>query len=181
EDAPEMFFIGEYFVLHGQEDAGAIDDIDHRQMVFHRDLLETEVLFTCDRKPGTCFYGLVVGEDDELAVADISDAGNGAAGGTAALFFIELESGESAELDEWGILIQEIPDALTRRQLFFLVLLFYRRFSTSQRDLVQPGLQLADRTAHRVFVFVEIQGLRDHSQLLWMQFNMDAEIFWTIF
>src|SRR6185437_5242352 len=30
EDAPEMFFVGEDLVLHGQENTGAVDNIDHR-------------------------------------------------------------------------------------------------------------------------------------------------------
>jgi len=39
-----MFFVGEYFILHGQEYAGAVDQVDDRQAIFHRYFLCPQVL-----------------------------------------------------------------------------------------------------------------------------------------
>src|SRR5262249_54060075 len=127
KNAAEMFFIGEDLILHGEEDAGAVDKIDYRQMIFHGDLLQTEVFFAGDGEPGAGLYGLVVCEDHALSAADIADPGYGAAGGTATLFFVHFEPGKGADLDKWRSFIDEVLDPFASRELVLFPLALDRR------------------------------------------------------
>src|SRR3984957_8879315 len=158
KDATEVFFIGEDLVLHGQEDAGAVHEIDHGKMVLHGYFLQAQVFLTSYGEPGAGLYGLIVGDDDALPFADIADPGDGTTGGAAALGFVQLITRKGAEFDKGAVFIDEVTDALTRCTLFLFVLFFYRSLAAAECDLIQAILKQAEGLAHGVFIFVEIQA-----------------------
>ena len=152
-----MFFIRKDLILHRQEHTGAIHEVDDGQMVFHRDLLQAQILFSCDREPGASLHGLVVGDDHALFATHIAHAGNGASGRTTTVFFIHAFAGERADLHEGFVFIPQVFNPLPCRELIFLVLFFDGFLSTAQAHFFPSLLQLADREFHLVFVFVEFQ------------------------
>ncbi len=84
EDAAKVLFVGEDLILHGQVNAGRVHDVDYRQAVLHRNLLQAQVLLAGDREPGAGLHGIIVGDDHALPAADVANAAHGAAAGAAA-------------------------------------------------------------------------------------------------
>ena len=72
EDSPEVIAVRKDLVLHRQERAAGVDEIDARQAILERDLLRAQVLLHRQRVIGAAFDGRVV-RDDHAA-----DAANGA-------------------------------------------------------------------------------------------------------
>jgi len=166
KDAPEMLLIREDFVLHGQENAGAVDEIDYRQMVLHCDLLEPQVFFPGDREPCARFHGLVVSEDHALAPADRAQSGDGATGGAAALLLVHFKTRESADLDKGRSFVDEVLDPLAGGQFVLFPLLFYGSPSAAEHNLFQPGSPAADGAAQSIIVLVKIECLRVHKMAI---------------
>ena len=80
EDAAEMIAIGEDLVLHRQERAAGIDQVDARQPVLPRDLLCAQMLLHGERKIGAALHRRIVRDDDALASGNAADAGDDAGG-----------------------------------------------------------------------------------------------------
>src|SRR4030095_9994118 len=102
------------FILHWKENSGAIDEINYRQMVFHRDLLETKIFLTGNRKPCSGFHCLVVCDNHALPSAYISDTCHSSACRTASLFNIHIISGKRGYFNKWTFLIDKICDTFPR-------------------------------------------------------------------
>src|SRR5690606_12905822 len=73
KDPAEVLLVGEDLVLHGEEHAGAVHEVDDGQAVLHGDLLRAEVLLARHGEPRAGLHGGVVGHHDALALADIAD------------------------------------------------------------------------------------------------------------
>ena len=78
EDPAEVLAVGEDLVLHRQERAAGVDEVDAGQVVLGRDRLGAQVLLDRDRVVGAALDGGVVGDDHALAAADPADAGDDA-------------------------------------------------------------------------------------------------------
>ena len=61
EDPAEVVAVGEHLVLHRQERAAGVDEVDARQPVLERDLLRAQVLLDRDRVVGAALDRRVVG------------------------------------------------------------------------------------------------------------------------
>src|SRR5690606_20173398 len=81
EDAAEVVAVGEDFVLHGQERAAGVDEVDARQVVVQGDFLGAEVFFDGHRIVAAAFDGGVVGDDEGFASGEASDGGDDPCGG----------------------------------------------------------------------------------------------------
>src|SRR5260221_12662159 len=101
-------------------------------MVFHGYLLHPKVLLSRNGKPGSGFYCLVIGYDDTLPAADITNARNRPARGASSLFLIHLIARKSPDLYKWPAFIRQVGDTLTGRELVLIPLLFDGLFSTAQ-------------------------------------------------
>ena len=64
EDPAEVLAVGEDLVLHRQERAAGVDEVDARQVVVGRDLLGAQVLLDRHRVVGAALDGRVVGDHD---------------------------------------------------------------------------------------------------------------------
>ena len=78
EDPAEVLAVGEDLVLHRQERAAGVDEVDAGQVVLGGDGLRAQVLLDRDRVVGAALDGRVVGDDHDLAAADPADAGDDA-------------------------------------------------------------------------------------------------------
>ncbi len=84
EDAAEVVLVGEYLVLHRQEHAGGVDEVDERQVALEGDALRAEDLLARHRDERAGLHGGVVGDDHARVAGDVADAGNDARAGKRA-------------------------------------------------------------------------------------------------
>ncbi len=115
EDPPEVVAVGEDLVLHRQEGAAAVNQVDAGQVILLGDLLRPQVLLDGEGIVGAALHSGVVGDDNDLAAADGADAGNDA--GTGHLVGVDGVSGEGAQLQEGGAVVQQQLHALAHQQL----------------------------------------------------------------
>jgi len=120
EDAAEVVAVGEDLVLHRQERAAGVDEVDARQVVLEGDLLGAEVLLHRQREVGPALNRGVVGDDHALGAVDEADAGDDAGGRCLAV--VHAVRREPAELEERRARIEQQLDALAREELAELVL-----------------------------------------------------------
>ena len=71
-----MLFIRKNFILHWKIDTGRINKVYERQVIFHGDLLGTQIFLGCHWKPGTGFYRGVIGNNHAAASLNRSNTGN---------------------------------------------------------------------------------------------------------
>src|SRR5687767_11378877 len=114
-------------------------------MVFHCYLLHPEIFFPGDREPGARFYSLIVGKDNALPAAYITNTGNSSTGGTTPLFFIHFITCKSSYLDKGFVFISKIFYSLSCGKLIFFLLLFNRFFTTAFIDLLQTLTKITDQ------------------------------------
>ena len=124
EDPPEVVAIGEHLVLHRQERAAGVDQIDAGKPVLQRDLLCAEMLLHGERVVRPALYGRVVAHDHDLAAVDQADARDHA--GSGRLSPVHPLGGQRCDLDERTALVEEPRDAVARQEL-------------APRDVTFPG------------------------------------------
>ena len=115
EDAAEVLAIREDVGLQRQVRAARVDQVDARQPVLGRDLLQPQVLLDRHREVGAALDGGVVGDDGDLATADDADAGDDPGAGRLAV--VHVPGGERRELEERRPGIDEAVDAVAGQQL----------------------------------------------------------------
>src|SRR5512137_2717235 len=71
-----MLSVREYLVLHGEERAAGVHQVDAGEVVFHGDFLCPEMFFYRDRIVGTTSDGRIIGDDDDLPSMDDAYPGN---------------------------------------------------------------------------------------------------------
>ena len=113
EDAAEVIAIGKDFVLHRQERAAGIDEIDARQTVLLGDLLRAQMLLDGERVVGAAFDGRVVGDDHAVPPLDHADAGDDARRGRRV--GVDAVGGQRREFQKRRERIAQPVDALARR------------------------------------------------------------------
>lgn len=98
EDPPEVLAVREDLVLHGQEGAAGVDEIDTGEAVVEGDLLRAQVLLHRHRVVRAALDGGVVGDDDALPPAHPADPGDDPGG--RGLSVVQPVGGEGSELQE---------------------------------------------------------------------------------
>jgi len=78
EDAAEVVPVGEDLVLHRQEGAAGVDEVEAGQPVVQRHLLRPQVLLHGLRVVGAALDRRIVGDHDDGAAAHAADAGDDA-------------------------------------------------------------------------------------------------------
>ena len=118
EDAAEVFFIREDFVLQGQKRAAGIDQINAGQIVLQRDFLRAQMLFHRHWVVGAALDGRVIGDDHALGTLNAANAGDDAGGRCIiAVFAIHGPGGEGREFEKWRTGIEQRFHAVARQQL----------------------------------------------------------------
>ena len=88
KNSSEVFFVGENFVLHRQEDARAVHQVNDGNAVFHGDFLCTQVFLSGDGEPSSCLYRGIVGDGDDQPAFDVAQLHNDAPSWAAPFFLI---------------------------------------------------------------------------------------------
>ena len=143
EDPAVVLAVGEDLVLHRQEDPGRVDEIDHRQAVFERDLLRPQDLLDAERELRSGLDGGVVRDDHHVAAVDAADAGHHSRCRRAAPLGVHAVGRPEAELEKGRARVAERRDPLARRQLALFVLAGLRLRAAARAQLCllrgQPG------------------------------------------
>ena len=146
EDPAEVLAVGEDVVLHRQEGAAGVDEVDARQVVVGGDGLRAQVLLDGDRVVGAALDGGVVGDHDAVAAADPADAGDDAGGGHGVV--VHAGRGERAELEERAAGVEQPVDPVAHEQLAAVGVLGPRRVTAAAPDDGQPRPQVVDDVPH---------------------------------
>ena len=102
EDPAEVVDVGEDLVLHRQEDARRIDEVDQRQAVLAGDLLGAEDLLDRHREAGARLDRGVVGDDHHATAVDRADRRDDPARRRPAPLLVHLVGGPQAQLERWA-------------------------------------------------------------------------------
>ena len=109
-----MVAIREYFVLAGQVGTAGVDQVDARQAVLQGNFLGAQVFLHRQRVVAAAFYGGVVGDNHAFGAGHAAHAGDDACCGD--FFIVDVVSGELANFQERGTVVQEAVDALSGKQ-----------------------------------------------------------------
>src|SRR4029077_3394548 len=96
KDAAKIVGIGKNVFLKGEKNAGRIDEVDCRKLVFDGDVLRAYYFLGGHWEECGGFYGGVIGDDHEETATNSGEAGDSSCGGSAAPFFVHFECGKEA-------------------------------------------------------------------------------------
>ena len=139
EDAAEVVHVGEDLVLHGQEGAARVDEIDARQPILQRHLLGAQVLLDRQREIGAALDGGIVGYDHALASFDAADAGDDARARCVAV--VHLPRRQRREFEEGRAGIEQAVDAFAHEELALLRMALLGLVVAAAARLRQPVAQ----------------------------------------
>ena len=131
KDAAEIVFIGKDFILHRQEDAGRIDEVNYGQGAFKSDALGANQLLGGLRKEGAGFYSRIVGDDHARNAGDVTDAGDSPRGGNVSPLLVHFVSRPEPDLEKLRVFVKQKTDAFSRRQSPHLALTFMAGFAAA--------------------------------------------------
>ncbi len=160
EDAAEMIAVRKHFVLHRQERAAGVHQVDARQMILRSDFLRAQVLLHRHREVSAAFHRRVVRDDNDLGAVHAADAGDHARGGRAAV--VHAVRRERRKLEERRAGIEQRADAIARQELAALGMLTTRILAAAFRRDSQALLELVGERAHVRGVRVKGFGIRIH-------------------
>jgi hypothetical protein len=158
EDAAEVLLVRKNFVLHGQEGAAGIDQIDAGQPVFHGDFLRPQMLFHGQRVIGAALHRRIVGDDHAFDAFDAADAGDHR--GRRDIAAIHAIGGELADFQKGRAGVEQAIDPLARQQLAACQMLLARRFRAAEGDLVDFFMEVADDRFHGRHVGLKVGRTR---------------------
>ena len=158
ENAPEVVAVGKYLVLHRQEGAAGIDEVNAGQGIVAGDVLRAQVLFDRHRVIGAALDGGVVGDDDAFGARDQTDAGHDA--GPRRFIAVLAKAGELGKLQKSGARIDQQVDAFARQQLAAGNVLVAGGVTTSQGCRGDPVTQVGHQHLHAVGIGKKIRRAR---------------------
>ena len=158
EDAAKVFLVGENLILHGQESAAGINQIDTGQAVFQGDFLGAQVFFDGQRVVGAAFDRGVVGHDHAFDAMNAANAGDHR--GCRHVTAIHAISGKLPDLQEGRARIEQAIDALAGEQLATRQVLLAGGFRAAEGDFLDLFMQVCDQAAHGVGVGLKVRRAR---------------------
>ena len=148
EDPAEVLAVGEHLVLHRQEGAAGVDEVDAGQPVVAGDRLRAEVLLDRDRVVGAALDGRVVADHHALAPADPADAGDDAGRRDGVRVVrpraVHPGRGQRAQLEERAAGVQEPVDPVADQQLAAVGVLGASALGPALPDEGEPLAELVD-------------------------------------
>ena len=150
EDAAEVLAVGEDLVLHRQERATGVDEVDARQVVLRRDRLRPQVLLDRHRVVGAALDGRVVGHDHALATVDATDATDDPGAGHRRLprRAVHPVRRQRAQLQERAARVEQPVDPVAREELPAVGVLLPRGLAAALPHRREALAQLVDEVAH---------------------------------
>ena len=106
-----MLFVRENFVLHRQENARAVHQVNDGNAVFHGDFLRPEVLLSCDGEPGSSLHRSIVGNGDDQPAFNVAHLHDNTTSRAAAFLFIHAFASQCPDFDGTRAGIEEAIEA----------------------------------------------------------------------
>ena len=151
EDPAEVLPVGEHLVLHRQERAAGVDEVDARQLVLGGDRLRAQVLLHRHRVVGAALDRRVVGDDHALAALDPADPGHDArTRARAPSCVVHPGRGQRAQLEERAARVEQPVHPVAHQQLAARGVLLARRLRAALAHDGQPLAQVLDQLPHLI-------------------------------
>ena len=115
KDPAEIVVIRKDFVLHRQEDARRVDEVDQRQAIGRSDRLGPQDLLDGERKTGPGLHGRIVGNHHDASAVDRADHGQHSRGRRPAPLLVHRVTGPETKLEHRRALVEQDCDPLARR------------------------------------------------------------------
>ena len=163
KDAAEIVRIWEDVFLQRKKNAGGVDQINRRDMIFDGDVLRADDFFRRHWEKGAGFYGGVISDEHERAPANFSEPGDRSRRRRAAPLCVHLVSGENSKLEELGTGIDQLRDAFARRKPAFFVLRFDGFRAAALANLFFFVLNFCEEINDAAVIFFEVGRLRLHA------------------
>ena len=151
-----MLTVREDFGLVRQVRAAAIDEVDARQMVFHRNFLRAQVFLDGDREIGAAFDGRVIADDQAFPAFNAPDTRDQARARRFAV--IHTVGGQGADLEEGAAGVDQALDPLTGQQLAAFGVAAAGVFRAAESGVGGPGLQVLKQGVHGLPVGGELRS-----------------------
>ena len=124
EDAAEIVGIRENILLQRQKNARGIHQVNRGNAILDGDVLRANHFLRRHREKRAGFHRGVIGDDHHAAPADARQPGDRSRRRRAAPFLVHFVRGVEAQLEKLRSRIDQLGDALARRQPPFFVLRF---------------------------------------------------------
>ena len=157
---PKSSVSGKTSSCRGQKNAGGIDQINRGDAIFDGDVLRADHFLRGHREKSARFDRGVVGDDHHQPAGNAREAGDRSRGGRAAPFLVHFVGGVDAQLEEVRFRIDQLGDALARREAAFLVLRFDGFGAAALADLFFFVFDFGEAVHHLPAVLLECGGLR---------------------
>ena len=116
KDAAEIIFVRKDLILHWQEDASRIDQVNNRQGTFKRDALGPKYFFGCLWKEGPSLHCRVVGDNHARNACDVADARDRASRRDFPPLFVHFVSRPETDLEKLRVFVQQMIDPFAHWQ-----------------------------------------------------------------
>ena len=161
EDAAEVVAVGEHLVLHRQERATGVDEVDAVQVVLLGDRLGSQVLLDRERVVRAALHRGVVGDDHAVAAGDLPDAGDdaGARHGVHVVSEgapVHPEGGQRRDLEERRARVEHVVDPVAGQQLAPLHVTLAGLDRAALADDGEPLAELGDQFFHAIRLASEV-------------------------
>ena len=150
EDPAEVLAVGEDVVLHRQERAAGVDEVDAGQVVVGGDGLRAQVLLDRDRVVGAALDGRVVGDHHASRPVTRPMPVTMPAEGTASLAVAAVHAGrgQRAQLEERAARVEQPVDPVAHQQLPAVGVLGAGRLAAALAGAGQSLPQVLDELPH---------------------------------
>src|SRR4029077_18927767 len=154
-DPAKIVFIRKNFVLHWQEHAGRIDEVNERKRTFKCDPLRANHLLGGRRKKRAGFHGCVVSDDHARNALDVTDAGHNSRRRDFSPLLVHFVRRPEPNLEKWRVLIQQMTKTFADWQASHLALTLVTGFAAA---FAQHRLLLSNRRAMRAQDFTSVRS-----------------------
>ncbi len=146
EDAAKVIPVGEHLVLHRQEGAAGIHQIEAGETQPLGDGLGAQVFFHRERVVGAALHGGVVHHQHAEPARDPADAGDDTGGGH--WLVIDLPASQRRQFEKRGARVQQLIDALAGQQLSTGLMAGVVCRAAPLRNLGNAGVEIVDQPLH---------------------------------
>ncbi len=150
EDATEVLPVGEHLVLHGQEGAAGIHQIEAGQAQPLGDGLGPQVFFHRQRVVGAPLDGGIVHHQQAEPASNLAEPCYDAGGGHRLV--IDLPGSQRREFEKRRTRVQQLVDALAGQQFATGLMAGVVACAPALGYLGEPGIEIVDQRLHCRFV-----------------------------
>jgi hypothetical protein len=163
EHAAKIIRVRKHIFLQRQKNSGGINQINRRDVIFNGDVLRADNFLRGHREKRASFHRRVIGDEHERSPADLRKSRNSPSRRRATPFFVHLVGSKNAKLEKLRAGIDQLRDALARREPTLLMLRFDGFRTATLANLFFFVLYFCEEIDDAAMVFFEVGRLRLHA------------------